>query len=95
MWTEDEIQFLFNNPAMSIPDIARRLGKTPAAVRGKRSRLGIRSTDAKKPWTRDERNLLAQNYERGRDELLKLFPDRSWDAIRSQAAWLRKRQWSI
>ena len=95
MWTEDEIQFLFDNPKMSIIDIARILNRTDDAVKSKRSRLGIRSEDTPRPWTRDERNLLAQNYERGRNELLKLFPDRSWDAIRSQAAWLRKRQWSI
>lgn len=94
MWSEKDIQFLFNNPNMSIANIARALGKSESAVKSKRSRLGIRSEDMN-PWTADERRILQFNYEKGKTELMKLLPGRSWDAIRSQVQFLRNRQWSI
>lgn len=95
MWSEEDIQFLFDNPTMSIIDIAAVLGKSESAVKSKRSRLGIRSEDMK-PWTADERRILQFNYEKiEKAELMKLLPGRSWDSIRSQAAFLRKRQWNL
>jgi hypothetical protein len=95
MWSEEEIQFLFDNPTMSIPDIALALGKSESAVKSKRSRLGVRSEQIK-PWTLDERRILQYNYEKiEKAELMKLLPERSWDSIRSQATFLRKRQWTI
>lgn len=95
MWSEDEIQFLFDNPKMSIKNIAATLGKTEGAVKAKRSRLGIRTEDLN-PWTADERRILQFYYEKTeKAELMKMLPGRSWDAIRSQASWLRKRQWTI
>ena len=94
MWSEEDIQFLFDNPTMSILDIAAALGKSESAVKSKRSRLKIRSEEMK-PWTADERRILQYNYEKGREELMNLLPGRSWDAIRSQATFLRKRQWNL
>jgi len=95
MWSEDEIQFLFDNPKMSIKDIAVALGKTEGAVRAKRSRLGIR-TEEVIPWTADERRIVQLHYgETDKEELMNLLPGRSWNAIRSQAFWLRKRQWNV
>ena len=95
MWSEKDIQFLFDNPTMSIANIAAALGKSESAVKSKRSRLGIRSEDMK-PWTADERRILQFNYEKiEKAELMKLLPGRSWDSIRSQATFLRKRQWNL
>lgn len=94
MWSEEDIEFLFQNPTMSIANIAAILEKSEASVKSKRSRLGIRTEDAK-PWTADERRILQYNYEKGKTELMQLLPGRSWNAIRSQAAFLRKRQWNI
>ena len=95
MWSEEDIQFLFDNPTMSIINIAAVLGKSESAVKSKRSRLGIRSEDMK-PWTADERRILQFNYEKiEKAELMKLLPGRSWDAIKSQAYFLRKRQWNL
>lgn len=95
MWSEDEIQFLFDNPKMSIKNIAATLGKTEGAVKAKRSRLGIR-TEELNPWTEDERRILQFYFkEKTKEELMKMLPGRSWDAIRNQASWLRKRQWTL
>ena len=96
MWTDKDIQFLRDNPTMSIPNLATALGKSESAVRSKRSRLGIHSGVATHPWTRDERLLLQQKYSTAtKEELMKLLPGRSWNAINSQVYWLRKRQWNI
>jgi hypothetical protein len=94
MWSEEEIQFLFDNPTMSVLNIAAALGKSKDAVKSKRSRLGIRSEEMK-PWTADERRILQFNHEKDKVELMKLLPGRSWDSIRSQAYFLRKRQWNL
>ena len=95
MWTKEDEQFLYKNPTMSLQDIATHLNKSIDAVRSKRSRLGIAASVAGSPWTRDERILLTENYSRGKEYLLELFPNRTWDSIRSQASWLRKRQWNV
>ena len=96
MWSQEEIQFLLDNPNMSLIDIARALDRTEGAVRAKRSRLKIRSGVAKSPWTADERRILQESFStETRERLLKLLPGRTWDAINSQVSWLRKRQWRI
>lgn len=95
MWSKDEIQFLFDNPSMSIKTIADTLGKTEGAVKVKRSRLGIR-TEELNPWTEEERRILQLYFKKEKKELLmKMLPNRSWNAIRSQVSWLRKRHWNI
>lgn len=95
MWSEEDIKFLFDNPSMSLPDIAVALKRSESAVRGKRTRLGIR-TVANKPWTAEERRILQLNYNRvSAEEVLELLPGRSAASIRSQALYLRKRQWNI
>lgn len=94
MWSEEEIQFLFDNPKMSIIDIARKLGKTESAVKSKRSRLKI-TTETCRQWTSDEKRILQYNYDKGKDELMKLLPGRTWDAIRSRARFLRKGKWNL
>ena len=95
MWSEEEIKFLWENPNMSLADIALALKRTEGAVRAKRSRLGIR-TETNKPWSRDERRILQLNYGKvSSDQLVALLPGRSAAAIRGQALYLRKRQWNI
>ena len=96
MWSQEEIQFLLDNPNMSILNIARTLDRTEQAVRTKRSRLKIRSGVTAKSWTADERRILQESFStETRERLLKLLPGRTWDAINSQVSWLRKRQWKI
>ena len=95
MWSEEDIKFLFDNPSMSLADLAKALKRSESAVKAKRSRLGIR-TDENKPWTADERRILQFNYGKVRaEEMQELLPGRSAASIRSQALYLRKRQWSI
>lgn len=94
MWTEKEVQFLYDNREMSLLDIAKALKRTVSSVRGKRSRLQI-TTVRDKSWTRDERRILQLNYHKGGEELLDLLPGRTLAAIHNQAAYLRKRQWNL
>jgi len=48
----------------------------------------------KKPWTHDERNLLRNYYHcKTQEELLEMFPDRTWNSIRKQVSYLKKRGW--
>ena len=51
---------------------------------------------SKRPWTSDERNLLRKYYYiSSEEELQKLFPDRSMNAITKQVHYLKKRGWSF
>ena len=46
----------------------------------------------KRPWTEDERRLLAQNYLfKSAEEIQYLLPSRSLQSIRNQVHYLRKR----
>lgn len=93
MWSDEEVQFLFDNPSMTLIDIAAALGRSVSAVKAKRSRLGIVAGSERgcKPWTDDERRILRENYEKlTTAELCEKLPGRSAAAIHSQAWWLRK-----
>jgi len=94
MWSKEDIQFLRDNPEMSLIDLAQALKRTVSSVRGKRSKLQI-TTVRNKSWTRDERRILQLNYHKGRAALLELLPGRTLAAIDNQAAYLRKRQWNL
>ena len=95
MWSEEDIKFLYANPSMSLADIAVALKRSESAIKAKRSRLKIR-TDVNKPWTAEERRILQLNYNRvSAEEVRALLPGRSAASIRSQALYLRKRQWNI
>lgn len=94
MWSEKEIQFLRNNPDMSLLDLAANLNRTVSSVKVKRSKLQI-TTVKLKSWTRNERRILQMNYHKGREVIEELLPGRTWAAIYSQAQYLRKRQWNL
>lgn len=97
MWSEKEIQILFDNPDMSIKDLAALLpGRSEGSIKSKRSRLKIKagSERGQQPWTHTERLILQENYG-NKEKLLELLPERSWDSIRSQAHWLRQRGWKL
>lgn len=100
MWSKEEIQFLFDNPDMSIEDIAKHLkGRTVGSIKSKRSRLKIKAGSERgtKPWTIDERRILQENYGKvSTEELQDMLPGRGSNSIRSQAHWLRqKKGWKI
>lgn len=94
MWSKEEIQFLYDNPSMSLKDLAAHLpGRTEGSIRAKRSRLKIvaGSETGKRPWTEKEREIVYLHYGKlSKDEIMNLLPERTWDSIRSQAGWLRK-----
>lgn len=94
MWSQEEIKFLFDNPNMSLKDLAAHLpGRTEGSIRAKRSRLKIHShSSTSRPWTIKEKELLQEKYsDCTKEELLELLPDRTWDSVRSQVAWLKKK----
>ncbi len=51
-------------------------------------------TYSKKPWSHRERLLLKEVYGVSTEEqLLELFPNRTYNSMRKQVAYLRKRGW--
>ena len=53
-------------------------------------------TYSKKPWSIRERVLLKEHYHSCTEkELLELFPDRTYNSIRKQVSYLRKRGWTF
>ena len=50
----------------------------------------------KKPWTHEERKLLKLHYYlKNEEELLRMFPERTMNAIRKQVFYLKKRGWTF
>ena len=50
----------------------------------------------KKPWSHRERLLLKESYRESTEtQLLELFPNRTYNSVRKQVAYLRKRGWVI
>jgi len=53
-------------------------------------------TYSKKPWSIRERILLKEYYYKSNEEeLLKLLPGRTYNSIRKQVSYLRKRGWTF
>jgi len=53
-------------------------------------------TYSKKPWSIRERVLLKEYYYKSdEEELLKILPGRTYNSIRKQVSYLRKRGWTF
>lgn len=59
-WTEDEISYLERRytDAASIEELAKKLRRTPAAVRNKVIRLNLMQGKKLKPWTKEDLDVL-------------------------------------
>lgn len=94
-WTEEECHILAKHyPAKGVamtglPD------RTPEAIKIKASYLGIRftgdDTSISRPWTKEEKILLAENIGRPTHELYPLFPDRSSRAVQKARDRLKQK----
>lgn len=91
MWTDEEIEILWQNRESTLADLKKLLpNRSESAIKAKRSRLQIRSDWSQKRWSHAEKELL-QKYVGDLKTLRELLPQRSWESIRSQITFLRKR----
>jgi hypothetical protein len=90
LWKPEEIRIL--KSGASIDEICTKLPhRTRKSILNKRSKLGAVSPR----WTQDERCILQEYYEEEGENIVERLPGKTWDAIRSQVYYLRKRGWKI
>lgn len=81
-WTEEEIMFLKNNyPQLNYEELAKRLKRTSMSVKGKISRLGLKSGYY---WTNEEINYLKENYLTKSYKELSIHLNRKPDAVKAK-----------
>lgn len=91
LWTEDEIAILRRN--ISIEEMCELLPhRTRKSILNKKSRV---KPAGQTQWTMDERRILQLHYSEEGEEVMARLPGRTWDSIRSQVYYLRKRGWDI
>jgi hypothetical protein len=89
-WTKDEIQLL---RTLSLEELYEQFPhRSRSAIQIKRSRVTAQKL---KRWTREERLILERHYSSEGREILARLPNRSWEAVKSQVLYLRKRGWNI
>lgn len=90
LWKPEELRIL--KSSISIDEMCQKLPhRTRKSILNKRSKLGYTSGR----WTAEERNVLQEYYEDEGEAVAERLPGRTWDSIRSQVYYLRKRGWSI
>lgn len=90
MWSKDEIITIKSD--LSIDEMCKKLPhRTRKSILNKRSKLGY-STPR---WTEDERRILQEFYSDEGESITERLPGKTWDAIRSQVYYLRKRGWKV
>ena len=83
-WSKDEEEFIRNNlSSMTISDFSEHFNVPKPKIIDKIHKMGLNSRKALGiEWSSDEDNLLRQHFEYApKDFIMKLFPNRSWDAI--------------
>lgn len=86
LWSKDEIITIKSD--LSIDEMCKKLPhRTRKSILNKRSKLGY-STPR---WTEDERRILQEFYSDEGESITERLPGKTWDAIRSQVYYLRKR----
>lgn len=90
LWTRDEIIIL--KSTLSIDEMCKKLPhRTRKSILNKRSKIGAVAPR----WTEDERAILLEYYADEGESVTERLPKKTWDAIRSQVYYLRKRGWKI
>jgi len=90
LWSKDEIITIKSD--LSIDEMCKKLPhRTRKSILNKRSKLGY-STPR---WTEDERRILQEFYSDEGESITERLPGKTWDAIRSQVYYLRKRGWKV
>lgn len=91
LWTEEETEILGMD--ISIEEMCELLPhRTRKSILNKKSR--VRPT-GQTQWTMDERRILQIYYTEEKENILTRLPGRTWDSVRSQVYYLRKRGWEI
>lgn len=90
LWKPQELAIIKSD--ISIDEMCEKLShRTRKSILNKRSKLGY-STPR---WTEDERRILQEFYSDEGESITERLPGKTWDGIRSQVYYLRKRGWKI
>lgn len=90
LWKPEELVILKSD--LSIDEMCEKLPhRTRKSILNKRSKLGYTSSR----WTDKERRILQDFYAEEGEAIVERLPGRTWDSIRSQVYYLRKRKWNI
>lgn len=88
-WTEAELEFLKRNRSkMPTAKIAKKLGRTPTAVKRKAERLHLRLKPTDRNWTEKEIAYLKNNYKKIPNKTLALRLGRTMHSIQEKAQYL-------
>lgn len=90
LWKPYEIAILKSN--RTVDQMCEELPhRTRKSILNKKSKIGATAPR----WTQDERLILQQYYAEEGEAIVERLPGKTWDAIRSQVYYLRKRGWKI
>ena len=90
LWKPYELSIL--KSTKSIDEMCEELPhRSRKSILNKRSKLGYTTSR----WTEKERQVLLEFYEAEGESITVRLPGRTWDSIRSQAYYLRKRGWKL
>lgn len=90
LWKPYELSIL--KSTKSIDEMCEELPhRSRKSILNKRSKLGYTTSR----WTEKERQVLLEFYEAEGESVTVRLPGRTWDSIRSQAYYLRKRGWKL
>lgn len=90
LWKPYELSIL--KSTKSIDEMCEELPhRSRKSILNKRSKLGYTTSR----WTEKEREVLLEFYEDEGESITLRLPGRTWDSIRSQAYYLRKRGWKL
>ena len=90
IWKPQELAILKSD--ISINEMCEKLPhRTRKSILNKRSKLGYTSGR----WTEKERQILQEFYADEGEQVVGRLPGRTWDSVRSQVYYLRKRGWKV
>lgn len=90
LWKLSEIIILKSN--RTVDQMCAELPhRTRKSILNKRSKIGASAPR----WTEEERQLLLDYYSEEGESITERLPNKTWDSIRSQVYYLRKRGWKI
>jgi hypothetical protein len=90
LWKPYELKILKSN--LTIDEMCDELPhRTRKSILNKRSKLGYTSSR----WTEKERQILQEFYAEEGEKVVDRLPGRTWDSVRSQVYYLRKRGWKV
>ena len=85
-WTEEQRQFIRDNYSrMAISEIAEQLGRSPKSTRTQVERMGIRLDSLQRTvakfWSKNELEIIKDNFTRPINEIRELIPNRTFSSI--------------